>query len=214
MRTLEILTAVGVALALAVPAAAFPVDLDVENTPEQDFLWAPNRAEELGIAFPPDENIQAYDTPTNDTACNDPPGDDPAITNALVIMTNMTTRNFTDVWYVADAAWTTITNLDGKINMGMAFKIDTVGVNRPLVFEDMIPDDIFQAGETWHFILQDYQNVQGLAPSAFFSMGLVGAGSDGDPTSSGSIVAIPEPASMAVLALGGLGVLLKRRRHS
>ena len=58
------------------------------------------------------------------------------------------------LWYVADPE-TTITNFDGLIgNVGLfdaeeAFRIDSVGINRPLVFESLVYNDLFEPGETW-----------------------------------------------------------------
>ena len=105
------------------------------------------------------------------------------------------------------AAETSLTNFDGLVNGMLAFKIDYLGVNRSLIFEDMIMDGIFQPGETWGFIIQDYQNMFGLPPSA---LGSIGVPSLGDTLSSGSIIAIPEPATLCLLGLGGL--LLRKRR--
>jgi hypothetical protein len=99
-----------------------------------------------------------------------------------------------------------------SINAEEAFMIDYAGINVPLVGESMIVDGVFQSGETWDFIIDDYFNALGLPASAFASPGLVGALSGGDTASSGSIL-VPEPAtlSLVILGLGGL-MLLGRRR--
>ena len=206
-----------VLLMLAPNASALLMDVHFEDLPEQDPMpFGPQLVHELGTGalFPHEELIQAGDDITDQTACPDPPGDNPAIPNALVYMTNLTPTKWTDVWYVADGidpfvpAETSLTNYDGLVNGALAFKIDYYGINRSLVFEDMNPDGIFEPGETWAFIIQDYQNVFGLAPSMLGSPGVPSPGEQF--MSSGSIIAIPEPATLALL---GAGVLLLRRRR-
>ena len=153
----------------------------------------------------------ALEITTEYTPCSEPGNfDDPAIPNFEVRMTNMTTMDFRDVWYVADLE-TSITNFDGWVNDGRAFKIDSIGFNKPLVFEsNPFLNDIFEAGESWSFVIQDYTS--GGPASFFYSIG-VGFMSPAGPPSTGSIIAIPEPATMTLVALGGIGVLLRRRRR-
>ena len=91
----------------------------------------------------------------------------------------------------------------------LAFKIDRVGLNRPLVSESLLPNGVFEAGETWRFIIQDYTNALFLPASA---LGSVGVPSFGDQMSSGSIIAIPEPVTMVLLGMGGLGLTRRRRQ--
>ena len=227
MRTKVLILAGAVALALvlsASPAAAEWTDVESENGP-QDPLFLPNMVDELGLGlagglngpFPPDEEIMAFDLTTNYTPCNEATNqDDPLIPNMQVVMTNLTTTDFADVWYVADLE-TRITNFDGWVNGGEAFKIDTIGFNIPLVFESFLPNDIFEAGETWEFVIQDYGNLLGLPASDFSSIG-VGFGSP-SPPSSGSIVAIPvpEPGTMVMLfstGLMGLVAFARRRKRA
>jgi hypothetical protein len=172
--------------------------------------------DEIGFSppFPLDERLEAVPTFTNIPAC--PPMDNPAIPNALVVMTNLTVppRAFRDVWYVRDRE-TTLTNIDGLAAMpGLplqpAFKIDTVGVNVPLIFESFVADGIWAPGEAWHFIIQDYSNLLGLPPSLYDSIGVPSLMS---PPSSGSIIAIevPEPTAACMMALPLMALLAGRR---
>ena len=91
------------------------------------------------------------------------------------------------------------------------------------MFESLIPDGIFQAGETWEFVIDDYINVLGLLASAFGSCapmvfpcigGLVGGASGGDLASSGSIIVVPEPSTGLLLAVGIALLVGARRRLS
>jgi len=112
--------------------------------------------------------------------------DQGGVPNARVTITNDTAQDFIEVYYVANSE-TTITNVDGLINGEEAFKIDNVGSNTPLAVESMDPDGIFQAGETWEFILQDYSNTLALDASELASIGIP---SDLDNYSSGSLIGI------------------------
>jgi len=206
------------------PANAWPVYPVIEDTPEQDVLaYCPYPVyDELGNkpTFPDDEWITSSWEFTSLTACTGAPYDNPGIPNVLVTMTNMTNTvwgNFyngqkTHVYYVADPE-TGLSNWDGLmgciLGLQKAFIIDSIGINRPLVYESVAYNDIFEPGETWKFIIQDYTNTLGLAPSAFASLGIANC-SQGDLVSSGSIVANPEPATMILLAAGLLGI--KRRK--
>ena len=217
-----ILASLCVSACLISAAVAVPMDVFAEDLPYQDPLFVPNFVHELGtniagaMEFPPDEEIDAYDTLTDRTACHEEPGDDPAIPNALVIMTNKTGINWRHVWYVADGGptgilpETTLSNYDGLVNGAWAFKIDWVGVNKPLVGESIAMDGIFQAGETWEFIIQDYRNILGLTASTLGSIGVPSGPLDN--LSSGSIIAIPEPTTMLLLTLGGLTLVRRKKK--
>jgi hypothetical protein len=199
-------------LGLAAPGAAVPVTVFSDNLPTCDPLSVPTEVDELGIPgpFPPDEIIDAFEIPGAPPAC---PSTYAGSTNFIVIMTNLTPFDFEEVWYVADLE-TRISNADGLINDGEAFRIDAVGINTPLVFESIAPDGVFEAGETWEFVIQDYSNIFGLPPSAFDSPGAVGFASHGPP-SSGSIIAIrvPEPTTALLVASGLIGLSVRSRQH-
>jgi len=193
---------------------AIPTTLvQVENLPSQDPLVVPLNVHELGNAFPMDELILSADEPDIAyTPCLENL-DVLEIPNPLVYIQNMGTMMWTEVWYVADADTTLLQNYDGLVDGGLAFKIDNIGLNTPLIFESMTLDNIFEPGEIWGFVIQDYQNQFGLPASALGSIG-VGVFSMGeDGISSGSIIAIPAPGA---ILLGGIGVglvgWLRRRR--
>ena len=88
-------------------------------------------------------------------------------------MQNLNSISFSDVWYVAEPG-TFFTNDDGTINGMHAFQIDAVGANTPLISESINPNGIFEPGEFWTFIVQDYSNTAGLAASSFTEIGGVG----------------------------------------
>lgn len=206
-------------LALAGLAAGNPVSGVYLDTSDCDTNGNRQAREELGtFIFPPDEFIDSMSMQTTLTAC---PNDDPSMSNFLITITNLTGRDWSDLFYVADVG-TTISNHDGVAASAAApgvferaFRIDATGINRPLVFESMIGNGIFEAGETWQFILQDYTNAAGGPPEDFSSLDFAGAstGFPGLGDSTGSIVQflVPAPGSMALLGMGGVMALRRRR---
>ena len=216
----RILAATGAALAITSLAAANPVDGRYFDLPGCDDFGARIATEELGTGplFPRDERITSVSTFTFDSAC--PMTDDPNIPNRVVEITNMTGIPWRELFYVGDIE-TTFSNVDGIASTDeapppgslatFAFRIDSDGMNKPLFFESMTSDGIFEPGETWLFIVQDFVNTLGNDPADFSSLDFSG-GSVGN-SSAASIVQfmVPTPGSSALLALTGLAALRRRR---
>lgn len=205
-------------LSMTASALAVPQFVQSVDTPHCDVQMPLTLVDELGLpnVFPAGERIQSFANPTTLSAC--PSHDNPSIPNVVVTIINLNPFTFSDVHYVADpgtpgAIGTTIGNEDGLVNGGQSFRIDNVGVNQPLLGESINANNLFEPGEIWRFVVDDYVNSGGLPASAFASIG-VGSASPGGP-SSGSIIAIvPEPASLGLAALALPALLRRRRRHT
>ena len=198
-------------LFLLVPQAnANPVTVTLTLEDGQDSNWIEDPVDELGNnpPFPVDEWITSSWQETSYRPCPVNP-DDPGIPNVEVSITNQTPFFFSDLQYVADPE-TSLQNYDiYRINGELAFLIDNLNVNTPLISESIAADLIFAPGETWIFVIQDYLNSSGLAPSLFGSLGVPTAG---DFVSSGSIITpIPEPASLLILGLGSIALLRRKK---
>ena len=212
MNTKHLFLTVATSALLTSVSLATPVSVTHQDDPNCcDFLSVPVNVDELGTnVFPPDETISASDQGSSYLSC--PSKANPGVVGTQVSITNLTSRSFTDLWYVADPE-TTFTNIDGQVNNEHAFKIDSVGLNRPLIIESFNPNGIFEPGEQWDFVIDGYFNTFGLPASQFQSVGLVGSLSGGDSKSSGSIIAtgiVPEPTS-GLLATIGLCLVFARR---
>jgi len=179
---------------------AFAVPITVvhaDNPNACDTLVVPSLVDELGNkpAFPDDEWIVSLSSSTDTDAC--PPI---SSNNVLVSITNKSPFAFSDLWYVVDDG-TVITNFDGGVDIPVdpmfnrAFKIDSVGINKPLVSESIVVNGIFESGETWEFILDDYAGPDDA--SKFTSVGIISPTPipppppDDPSLSTGSIIAIP-----------------------
>lgn len=217
---------------LAAPAFAVPANVIHDDFTTCDFLFVPREVDELGIGssmpvagttgpFPMDEEISAYSYDEHLTACEQT--DNPDVPDAVVNITNLTQppRTFEAMWYVGNTN-THFTNVDGVVSQsgfekyghGNAFRIDTQGSNRPLIYESLNDDGKFEPNETWSFIIQDFQ-AGGPAGGAadLASIGVAGGSLLGG-NSSGSIIGIvPEPTSMGLLMLGMMGAVVVCRRN-
>lgn len=235
-RTLSIALIAAVALVLATTGPLYAIQTQVVHTDSNvscDPLFIPQDVDEIGdpaFGFPPDESLSHTTTSGQFPVCFT---DDPLVPDALVLIKNLTGRDLEEVWYIASNE-TSISNIDGYANdIGFAafpiadnetFRIDNIitdpgGAHHPLVGEDMTLDGIWEAGETWEFILQDYFNLAGLAADALISIGVGDASPPPIPgviASSGSIIAIPqvpEPGSAVLTLLGCVGMTFLSRRR-
>jgi len=215
-KNLHVVAGAGLLLGCAGGALAHPVSGTYVDGPDCDNHGPQLIQEELGLApaFPLDELISATSGFVGFSAC---PLTDNGTGSALVTITNLSGRSWTDLYYVADPK-TTVTNVDGFATSAggpgvttQAFRIDMAGQNRSLVAESISNDGVFQPGEMWEILLQNYVNTDGIAPDQFGSLDFAGA-SAADFVSSGSIVSlIPSPGGAALAGVCGLGLLRRRR---
>ena len=223
MNKLIVTLVVGAALMVATsPAAAEWVSVYTQSDDHQDDWFLEGRVHEIGChtVFPTCQQIECISSePTEETACADDPGDNPNIPNALVTIKNLCEVSRCELYYVADPE-TDLSNWDewvgqvGDPEPEKAFRIDQIGVNKPLFSESMNQDQCFEPGEVWQFIIQDYVNTPpaggaGGPAHALASIGIASM-SAGDTMSTGSIIT-PEPASLGLIVLGGLALVRRRR---
>ncbi len=215
-------------------AFSVPVKVYYDDTSHCDPLMVPRDVDELGIGqslvvagttnglFPKDEEISAFAFEEFLTVC--PDSDDPDRRDSIVSITNLTSpaRSFSSLWYVANPN-THISNWDGYVGqqgfedygVGLAFRIDDKGHNKPLLSESGLSNGVFEPGETWKFVVQDYDaGALGLDAAAFTSIGVAG-GSLAGGKSSGSIIGmpVPEPSALVLLAISLVAPVLRRRQR-
>lgn len=197
---------------------ANPVTVRSQEDPRQDAWILPEwtNMEELGTGFPADEEILVNEMLWDEhIPCPVDFGGNSNLNVQLEIINN-TGREWTELYYVADPE-TSLSNVDELVEditapgFTLAFQIDSVGLNTPLVFESMTQDGIFEIGETWHFVIQEYSNALGIPAFSMDSLGVANA-SAGGPPSSGSIIAIPEPNVIVMISLFGGGLIFIRRK--
>ena len=208
---------------LASVAVASAVNADEVQGVYHDLTTCDNHgsrdaSEELGdpAVFSKGQQIDHVATFTDITACV--AEDDPNVPNRMVVVTNRTNRSWTDLYYVGDPA-TSFSNVDGfgiasgaPLFSGVAFRIDSVGFNRPLVAESMTADNVFEPGEEWRFVVQDYASPLG-PPDSFFSVGFAGDSISPNHPSAASIVHfVPEPAIGLSSLLGALMLVCRNNR--
>lgn len=214
MRISELLAATVTLCLLAGLATANVVTVYTVSDPVQDDWTISGEWDEMGTnpPFTGSEVLSAYYI--GEVEYDPCPNEKEDGVNVLVYMVNNSTFYYYDVYYVADPE-TDLTNYDewvGNAGMGdakKAFRIDYVGDNQPLICEHTAVNGIWEPGEAWEFVIQDYTNTLALGAQMFGSLGIAGA-SAGDTVSSGSIL-VPEPASLSLLVLGALAVTRRRR---
>ena len=173
-------------LLIAANAGAEPFAIVGLDDPHCDVLGVPAFVEEIGVGgdaggpFPMSDSLESLDLGVGLPVCA--ASNDPFIPDLVVAILNTSGRSFPEVWYVADST-TSLSNVDGLAGEGggpatlSAFKIDTVGDNQPLTFESLTEDGIWESGEVWYFVIQDFENSSGAGPADFGSLGMSSAGS-------------------------------------
>jgi hypothetical protein len=199
-------------------ATAVPITGQYIEDPRCDVIPNTPLTHELcdAATFPTNEAITVFVSPTQTTVCV--PND--GIQNDWnVQITNVSGQAWTDLFFVANFD-NGIGNSDGVVVdpsnaaiLSDAFRIDSTGANNSLV-ENFAMDGIFAPGETWRFMVSNFQHPSGVSPvPSFISPGTF-AGSANVTVDSASILAnpVPEPATVGVLALAGAATLMRRRR--
>ncbi len=201
----------------ALPAAAMPVQGQfINDTTHCDNPPDTALSDELGDAavFPINEQLVITVSLVAKTVCVP---DDGLPNEYDVRMVNIGTITWKDVFFVVDAGVNfALGNYDGWVqdlnNPGFteAFRIDALGSNNNLYFETKTSDGLLEPGEAWSFYITNFNAAGG---PRFDSVGQFSVSSAWGSQSNASILAnpVPEPATMALLGLGGLSALRRRR---
>ena len=216
-----VLSAAVGALSLALPHSADAVPVQGQFIDDTRCDPVPNTllSHELGrnSVFPANEGFIDFVSTTQTTVCV--PND--GIANDFVVqITNTSGIAWQDVHFVANPGYT-VGNSDGSAvdfaNAAVltdAFRIDNLGANNSLV-ENFAPDNIFAPGETWRFLVSNFMHASGaIQPPLFVTPGLF-AGTRPSTVDTASILAnpVPEPTSLGLVAVAGIGALMRRRRR-
>jgi hypothetical protein len=226
-RALALATLPVLLLGGAQTASALAVNGLYIDDPRCDSHPTQNLPHEIGetLAFPIDERISVVVSPALSYACV---GDDGAPNDFVVMMTNLSSYAYVDLFFVADAG-ISIGNADGMVVdligapgiTADAFRIDgtvtITGINDNLLGESGLVNEIFEPGETWRFIVTNVLFPASVPPTLIFdSAGGFAGSSLGFPPSTASILGtqvVPVPAATWLLgsALGLLGWLKRRQ---
>jgi len=220
-RTLSRLAFACVTAALAPLASAVPMPGNFVDDQRCDPVSNRSLTHELGnvTVFPTNEAFIVSVVPTSQTICV--PNDGIA-NDWLVRIVNVSGLSWQDLFFVCDGG-VTVGNADGVMfNPAMAtapptdaFRIDgtltVTGMNDNLLSESMANNEIFQPGEIWNFMVSNFMS-PGFAPPLFNTIGF-GFATPAPSTSQASILAspIPEPASLGLIGMVGIGIGTRRR---
>ena len=130
----------------------------------------------------------------------------------IISITNAGQTTFRDLHFVSDES-VSLSNADQRPAGGEgndAFRIDSIGINANLLSESIAADELFSPGESWDFVVWDF-NVAGQPDQPVLGSGGIG---QPDPSSNASIVGIPvpEPSGLSLSILSVVGMFLFRLR--
>ena len=204
-------------------AMAVPVNgLYIEDS-RCDVVAGKSLTHELGdqSTFPTNEALKIVVSQTSAVICV---ANDGIANDWVVQMTNVSGQAWNNLFFVANSN-INVGNADGSVVdfgnaaiLSDAFRIDgtvTPGSNNSLV-ESGVADEIFSPGETWRFLVTNFQHPSGVSPvPGFYSPGAFAGTTSVTTPDTASILAtpyVPEPSGMAMLGIAAGSLLLRRRR--